>query len=173
MKQHLKSSEHQSSEKLHKEENLLYSTKGIPSQKLSEKCTENSMFVAQLMASYSLSYRFYPELIVCIDKMMSNIKENTMHLLGNRNHSHMAVKPMQVACFETLCEKIQNMFLEKNNITCASKRIMLSVDKGTTKNDVERQAIVCTVINDKGYPQEILLSVTVIYDKLLMVLLNI
>ena len=54
MKQHLKSSEHQSSEKLHKEENLLYSTKGIPSQKLSAKCTENSMFVAQLMASYSL-----------------------------------------------------------------------------------------------------------------------
>ena len=132
---------------------------------LQEKCTENACLIAQLMAEYSLPYRFYPDLMFAIDNVMESIYTDYTHPMGNLNHSHSAVKHLQIACYDALTENMLKNHNLNNTTTKQPKRFMISADKGKTENDLERQVNVATSVDERGYPHEEVLSAAAIFDK--------
>ena len=63
-------------------------------ESLITSCTENACIAVQLMASYSLPYRFYTDFLLSIDLMLSKISSAYIHPVGNINHSLNAIKPI-------------------------------------------------------------------------------
>ena len=101
-----------------------------------------------------------------IDKILNNNTETKfIHPLGNRQHCHPQAKHLLIARNEALVERKYRKYSSRNCITERPKKYMLSADKGTASNDLEKQAIFITYINDDGFPKENLISVAVISDK--------
>ena len=71
-----------------------------------EKYTKIKCLIAQLIDEYSLPHIFYLDLIFAIDNAMESYYLDSIHSMGNLNHSHSAVKPLQIACYDVSTENM-------------------------------------------------------------------
>lgn len=163
MRRHLKSAEHKENTSI--KGKFLIKSLSLPKKIMMDKCTQNACLISQLMASYTLPSRFYPDLMFCIQKMLSNTYENFIHPCGNIIHSHSSVTFFQFACYEALLNDRKLLHKSCNKVTCHPKRFMIAADKGKVFNDVKETVIVATYVNKIGFPVEDVISSAAIYDK--------
>ena len=135
-------------------------------ESLITSCTENACIAVQLMASYSLPYRFYTDFLLSIDLMLSKISSAYIHPVGNINHSLNAVKPLLIACHEAFrCFfREEKKIASLNEITEEPRKFMVALDMGKADADVDRQVICVTSIDENGYPKEQIVSAAAIYN---------
>ena len=63
--------------------------------------------------------------------------------------------------YDFYVDKYKEILSTPNRITKLPPRVMIALDKGTSRNDYGHQGVHCTVVTEEGFSKEIVLSANI------------